>query len=85
MYGQYALDIEHHGELMGDFSHTGLAVTSVPELAGGDVQLMDAGRVTVEDQDLPIDPMDIDICPALRVIRGLVHLYRSDALTRPAS
>jgi hypothetical protein len=80
------IDMERRSKLIGDLSHCGLAVTQVPDVAGGVVQLMNEVGLTIEDHDLTIYHTNVDISPSLRVIRRLVHLPRStDRLNRSTS
>ena len=72
------IDLERRGKLSGDLSHQSLAVTPAPDVAGCWVELMDEVGLTIEDHDLTIYHTDVDINPSFRVIRGLVHLPRSD-------
>ena len=78
LYCRVGIDMERRGKLIGDLSHCGLAVTPIPDVAGGVVQLMNEVGLTIEDHDLTIDHTNVDINPSFRVIRRLIHLPRSD-------
>jgi hypothetical protein len=73
------VDIERRDKLRGDLRHGGSAVTPIPDVAGGVVQLMNAVGLTIEDHDLTIDQTNVDISPSFRAIRVRVHVPRSDA------
>jgi hypothetical protein len=79
LYCRVGIDMERRGKLIGDLSHYGFAVTPVPDVAGGVVQLMNEIGLTIEDHNLTISHTTVDINPSFRVFRRVVHLPRSDA------
>ena len=78
LYCCVGIDMERRGKLIGDLNHCGLAVTPVPEVAGGVVQWMNEVGLTIEDHNPTIYHTNVDINPSFRVFRRLVHLPRSD-------
>ena len=79
VYCRVGVDIERHGKLIGELSHSGLAVTPVPDLAGCSVQLMNEAGLTIEYHYLTIYHTNVYISSSFWVICRLVHPTRSSA------
>jgi hypothetical protein len=79
VYCRVGVDIERHGKLIGELSHSGLAVTPVPDVAGCLVQLMNEAGLTIEYHYLTINHTKVYISSSFWVICRLVHPPRSSA------
>src|SRR5262245_60548265 len=75
------IDLESHGELIGDFSHREPTVTPVPDATGRVIELMDKARPTIEHYRFTFNQANADIRPSLRAM--VIYAYlRTGCTTR---